>query len=258
MKISRLSLVLALLLLAVPAASQEAAAPPEYFFLVASSVAQEDASDWSAALALTAKAHAKHPDGQSWVTYRELTGGPDEAVRFFFPLNRLAELDQWSSNRQVLTEILGKDRARIVLSDLDLAGDSGESILSYSSKLSRPWPNFQAPKHVWIEEVRVADGKMAEYAALAQRVVRSFNDQASEGYWVVYGNAIGGDSSTLLWMYGFDQFSELDAWESRLSVLDESMGEGDAARLVAAMEAMSSSTTSIWQMEPALSQFVGE
>jgi len=255
---ARICLAFALLLVALPISSQEPPAPPEYFFLVASSVAQEDVPDWIDAMALTAKAHAKHPEGHSWATYRELTGGPGEAVRFFFPLNRLAELDEWPSNRQVLTEILGKDRARIALSDLDLASDAAESIISYSSKMSRPWPDFQAPKYAWVEEVRVADGKMVQYAALAQRVVHAFDEHSGDGYWVVYGSAIGGDSSTLLWMYGFDQFAELDAWESRLAVLDKSMGEGEAGRLVAAMEAISESTSSIWQLEPALSQFAGE
>ena len=255
---ARICLAVALILVALPALSQESQAPPKYFLQVASSVAQEDAADWTEAMALTAKAHAKHPRGQFWVTYRELTGGPDAAIRFFFPFYRMAELDEWTSNRQVLTEVLGKDRARIALSDLDLAADGGESILSFSSKMSRPWPSFAAPKYVWIEEVRVADGMMTEYAALAERVVRTFDEQGSGGYWVVYGTAIGGDSSTLYWMYGFEQFAELDDWESRLAVLEKSMGEGEAGRLIAAMEALSKSTSSLWQMEPALSQFVGE
>jgi len=251
-------LFLAAILIAVPAVSQESTNPPAYFLLVESDIAQEDGGDWADAMALTAKAHEKHPEGRAWATYRELTGGPAEAIRFFFPLNRLAELDEWPSNRQVLTETLGKDRARIALSDLDLATESGDSILSYSSKMSRPWPDFQAPKYAWVEEIRIADGKMVEYAALAERVVRIFNKHSSGGYWIVYGNAIGGDSSALLWMYGFDQFAEIDAWQSRLAVLDESLEEGEAGRLVAAMEALSETTTSIWQLEPALSQFEGE
>lgn len=213
-----------------------------------------ESGDWAEALSIAAKAHAKHPDGNIWATYRKLTGGPEETVRFFFPLNRMGDLDEWRSNRQILIETMGKDRARIVLDDLDLASEVGERVLSFSDKMSRPWPNFQAPKYAWVEEVTVTDGKIVEYAALAQRVVRAFGEHDSKGYWVVYGNAIGGDKATLIWMYGFEQFAEIDAWESRLEALAKALPEGEAARLVAAMGAISESTTSIWALEPHLSQ----
>jgi hypothetical protein len=207
---------------------------------------------------MAARAHAKHPEGLVWVTYRKLTGGPDETVRFFFPLNRMGDLDAWQSNRQILTETLGTDRARAVLADLELAENTAERVLSYSGKLSRPWPDFQAPKYAWVEEVRVADGKMVEYAALIQRLNRAFDEHESEGYWVVYGNAIGGDKAVLTWMHGFDRFAEIDVWDSRLATLAKDMGEGEAARLMAAIEAITETTTSLWQMEPALSQLTGE
>ena len=69
-----------------------------------------------------------------------------------------------------------------------------------------------------------------------------------------YGNAIGGDSSGLLWIYGFDQFAEIDTWSSRLEALSGSLGDSEAARLLAAIEAVSESTVSLWQLEPHLSQ----
>jgi len=258
MKTVQICSLLTALLFALPAAGQETPGPPEYFLLAESMVAPVDAGDWADAVALAAKAHAKHTEGNTWAAYRKLTGGPHETVRFFFPLNRMGDLDEWQSNRQILTETMGKDRARIVLGDLELASDAGERVLSYSSKMSRPWPDFQAPRYAWVDEVRVADGKMVEYAALVQRVVRAFAETDSKGYWIIYGNAIGGDSATLIWMYGFDKFAEIDAWESRLEALAKALPEGEAARLIAAMEAISESTSSLWQMEPALSQLAGE
>lgn len=258
MKTTHRAWALALLLLAAPVLAQPPSAPPAYFFLSESSVSQADSADWAEAVTMAAKAHAKHPNGNVWATYRKLTGGPEETVRFFFPLNRMGELDEWPSNRQVLSEVLGSDRARIALADLDLAESLGERVLSYSDKMSRPWPDFQAPRYAWVDEVHVADDKMVEYAALIQRVVRLFDDNETAGYWIVYGNAIGGDKASLIWMYGFDRFAEIDAWESRLAALDQLMDEGEAARLVAAIEAISESTTSLWQIEPAMSQFEGE
>jgi len=219
---------------------------------------QSDSADWADAVAMATRAHAQHPEGNLWAAYRKLTGGPDETVRFFFPLNRMGDLDAWPPNRQILTETLGKDRARIVLADLDLANEVGERVLSYSGKMSRPWPIFAAPKYVWVDEVKVADGRMVEYAALVQRVVRAFAEHDSKGHWVVYGNAIGGDSATLIWMYAFEQFAEIDAWESRLEALAKALPEGEAERLVGAMEAISESISSLWQLEPALSQLAGE
>jgi len=254
MTIARIAMTLALPLLAAPAFSQASPGPPKYILLSEFSVIQSDSGGWAEAVAMAARAHAKHADGNLWATYRQLTGGPDERVRFFFPLNRMGDLDGWKSNRQVLTEVLGTDRTRMVLADLDLADRADERVLSFSSKMSRPWPDFKPPKYAWVEEVRVADGKMVEYAALVERVVRAFNEHGSDGYWVVYGNAIGGDKSTMIWMYGFEQFAEIDSWESRLDALAKAMPKGEAARLVAAIEAISETTSGIWQVEPALSQ----
>jgi len=259
MKNALICTTLAALLLALPIAGQESTAkPPAYFFMLESTVAQDDAGDWADAVALTAKAHAKHPKGNFWAAYSELTGGPDETVHFFFPLNRLGDLDEWQSNRKIINQSIGRDLGRIAISDLELASDSSERILSYSAKLSRPWPDLQAPKYAWVAQVHVADGKMTEYAALAKRVAKAFEESDSEGYWVVYGNAIGGDSSELVYFYGFDRFAEIDDWDARLEALAKSMADGEAERLVAAMEAVSETTTSLWQLEPDLSQFEGE
>lgn len=246
------------LLLAVPALAQTLSSPPPYFFLIESTIEPADAADWATAVARAATAHAEHPDGNAWGAYRKLTGGPEETIRFFFPLDRMADLDDWEPNRRIVIESLGKKQGRVVLDDLDLATDSADRILSYSAKLSRPWPEFKAPKYAWATEVRVAEGEMAEYAALARRVLKAHEKSQSRGYWVVYGNAIGGDSSVLLYIYGFERFAEVDAWPSRQETLAAAMGEEDAARLAAAMGAISETTTSLWQLEPELSQLAGE
>ena len=247
--------LMAALLLALPVAAQESTDPPPYFLLLESSVTPANAADWASAVTQAAASHARHPQGRDWAAYRQLTGGPDETVRFFFPLDRLGDLDEWRSHREILTMTLGADRARAVISDLDLAVESGDRILSYSAKLSRPWPDFWAPRYVWVEQVTVADGSMVEYASLARRLVGAFDKAASDVYWMVYGTAIGGTSSELLYLYGFDRFAELDAWSSRLEVLGKTMAEGEAARLLAAIEAISETRSSVWQLEPELSQY---
>ena len=249
----RLAVTLAAVLLALPAAGQESSSPPAYLFQLETSITPAEAAVWADAMTLAAKAHAKHPEGNMFATYRKLTGGPNETVRTFFALNQLGDLDDWQSNRQIVTEALGKDRARIVLSDLDASENTAESILSYSGKLSSPDVGFRATKFAWVIEVEVEEGKMTEYAALAKRLAQTSRGQET-GKWLVYGNAIGGSNSVLHYYYGFDQFAELDSWTSRLEALSESLGDFDAARLLAAMEAVSKTTSSLWQLEPELSQ----
>jgi len=246
--------ILTALLLALPAAAEESPHPPGYYLFLESTVATADAADWASAVAQAAAGHARHPQGRVWSAYRKLTGGPDETVRFFFPLDRMGDLDEWRSQNEILTMSLGADRARAVISDLDLAVESGDRILSYSAKLSRPWPESHAPRYAWMEEVTVDDGKMVEYASLAKRLVGAFDEAAEEVYWVVYGTAIGGDSSRLLYIYGFDRFAELDLWSSRLEVLEQTLVEGESARLLAAIQAISETRSSLWQLEPELSR----
>lgn len=249
----RFATVLTVALLALPLQAQEPSGPPAYLFMVESTVAQEDAGDWAEAVTLLAKSHAQHPGGNMWATYRSLTGGPDEIVRTFFPLNKMADLDGWQSNRKIVTEIMGKDRARIVLSDLDLSNSTSERILSFSTKLSHPKVQFKAHRYVWVLEVQVDEGKMTEYAALASRLAE-IQKESQAGTWMAYGNALGGDRSLLYYFYGFDKFGEVDGWPSRLDMASESLGASEAARLLAAVEAVTATTTSLWQLESELSQ----
>lgn len=72
------------------------------------------------------------------------------------------------------------------------------------------------------------------------------------------GSAIGGDNNELHYFYGFEDFAEIDAWPSKQEVLTAAIGEEDAARLLAALEAVSEKTTSLWQLEAELSQLGGE
>ncbi len=253
MKTSRLLWALPISMFATHAPAQEPAAPPPYFLLVESAVAEEDAADWAEALAMTSRAHAEHPEGNTWATYRKLTGGPDETLRTFFALEQMGDLDGWKSNHQIVMEALGKNRARVVLSDLELESASRERILSYSAKLSHPAAGFHPAKYYWTVEVVVENGKMSEYAALARRLIES-RKSTDAGAFLVYGNALGGDNSALTYLFGFDRFAEIDAWPSRLAMASETLGDEEAERLLAAIEAISSTTSSLWQLEPRLSQ----
>jgi len=250
--------VFLILVAATSAPAQESAGAPAYFLLADSTIATQDAGDWAAAAAMTANAHAQHAAGNLFATYRQLTGGPDEAVRVFFPFNKMADLDGWVSNRQVLYETIGKDRGQLVLDDLDLGRDSSERIVAYSEKLSRSPETVRAAKILWVVEVEIEAGSMVEYSALALRVKKAFEQAGGEQTWLVYGNAIGGDRSQLTYFYGFDEFASLDDWPSRMEVLTAAHGEEEAARLSAALESLAKTTTSLWTLESELSQLAGK
>ena len=250
--------VFLILVAATSAPAQESAGAPAYFLLADSTIATQDAGDWAAAAAMTANAHAQHAAGNLFATYRQLTGGPDEAVRVFFPFNKMADLDGWVSNRQVLYETIGKDRGQLVLDDLDLGRDSSERIVAYSEKLSRSPETVRAAKILWVVEVEIEAGSMVEYSALALRVKKAFEQAGGEQTWLVYGNAIGGDRSQLTYFYGFDEFASLDDWPSRMEVLTAAHGEEEAARLSAALESLAKTKTSLWALESELSQLSGK
>jgi hypothetical protein len=257
----RRALVLSILMtfvLAASAPAQESAGAPAYFLLADSTIATQDAGDWAAAAALTANAHAQHAEGNLFATYRQLTGGPDEAVRVFFPFNKMADLDGWVSNRQVLYETIGEDRGQLVLDDLELDQNSSERIVAYSEKLSRPPGSVRASKILWVVEVEIEAGSMIEYSALALRVKNAFEQAGGEQTWLVYGNAIGGDRSQLTYLYGFDEYASLDDWPSRMEVLTAAYGEEEAARLSAALESLTKTRTSLWALESDLSQLAGK
>jgi hypothetical protein len=175
-----------------------------------------------------------------------------------FPFNSMADLDKWVSNRQILYETFGQERGQLALEDLELARDSSEHIVAYSAKLSRPPESVGASKILWVVEVEIEEGSMVEYSALALRVKKAYEQVGGEQTWLVYGNAIGGDRSQLTYLYGFDEFASLDDWPSSMEVLTAAYGEKEAARLLAALESLTRTRTSLWALESELSQLEGK
>jgi hypothetical protein len=107
---------------------------------------------------------------------------------------------------------------------------------------------------MWVTEVRVAPGKLIEYAALWKRLTKAFQVADPGATWYVYGESVGGDRQSHLVLYPFDRFAEVDSWKSRSEVLTRAYGAEEAARLAAALDAISETTKSLWHLEPSLSQ----
>ena len=250
------TLVLFVVLTVAPAfvLAQDPSEAPPYLLVVDGVVEKSAIGSWSKAVVTLVEAHDAHPDGTNWAAFRELTGGPDVRVSFFHGFSKLAELDEWTSNRKILVDVLGPVEGGAVKDALSRGVDSSDRVVSLVNELSRPWTSAAAPNYLWVATVRVADGKMTEYAALAKRVRRAFDEHAGEVHWLCYANAIGGDSSELVYYYGFDAFAEVDSWPSRRGVLSAALGERDGGRLASALEAITETTTSLWRLEPELSR----
>ncbi len=184
--------------------------------------------------------------------------GPMSGSAFFHGFSKMADLDDWTPNRRILVDVLGPVEGGAVKDALARGVDSSDRVMTLVEELSRPWIGAEPPKYLWVATVRVADGKMTEYAALAKRVRRAFDDHAEELHWLCYANVIGGESSELVYYYGFDAFAEVDSWPSRREVLAAALGERDGGRLASAVEAITETTTSLWRLEPELSRLSGE
>jgi len=256
MKIAPYCLVLCAIACTINLFAAEPEAPPQHVYLVESVISSEEGARWAAAVAETSKAHAGHDHGNSWVAYRMLTGGPDDTVWFFFGFNEMGELDDWKSNRRIVIETLGNEAGREVLADLQLEQPPTDRIISYRREMSRPWTDVRGapPANLWVVEVQVAPEKQIEYAALWKRLAKAYEAAHPGAAWYSYGNTVGGDRSVHLVLYPFDLFAEVDDWPSRTEVLTKAYGATEAARLSAALDAISETTKSLWHLEPALSQ----
>ncbi len=253
------SALIAILILAAGfALAQETPGAPRYFLVVDGEVEKTSIGSWTKAVGSLVEAHDAHPDGTSWAAFRELTGGPDVRISFFHGFSKLADLDQWTPNRKILVDVLGPVEGGAVKDALSRGVDSSDRVTTLVDELSRPWPGVKPPNFLWVATVRVADGKMTEYAALAKRVRRAFDEHAGDVHWLCYADAIGGESSELVHFYGFDAFAEVDSWPSRREVLSAALGERDGGRLASALEAITETTTSLWKFEPKLSRLGGE
>jgi hypothetical protein len=255
-KITHCILVLAVLACAVTVSASEPGTPPDHSYVVEMVVGHEEAARWASAVRETAAAHASHPDGQQWSAYRKLSGGPEETVWFVFSFDKMAEIDSWVSSRRIVIDTLGAEEGRRVLADLETDQPSTDRIISFKPELSRPWPEGRTtpPANVWVTEVQVAPGKLIEYIALWKRLLRAYETAHPEAVWMVYGSTVGGDRTKHLVFYPFDRFAEVDEWQSRSEVLTRAYGAEEAAKLAAALDAISSTTRSLWHLEPELSQ----
>ena len=249
-----LALVLALASVSGLASAQEAAGAPPYLLIVDGELEKTSIGPWSRAVAALIEAHDQHPGGRNWTAFRELTGGPDVGVTFFHGFSKLADLDGWTPNRKILVDVLGPAEGNAVKDALAGGMDSSDRLAAFVPELSRPWTGVQPPNYLWVVIVRVADGKMTEYAALAKRIRRAFDAHAGAMNWLCYANAIGGETSELIHFYGFDSFAEVDVWPSRREVLATALGEREGARLASAVESITETTTSLWKLEPELSR----
>jgi len=238
------------------ASAQEAPGAPPYLLVVDGEIEKTSVGSWTNAVVALVDAHDEHPDGTNWAAFRELTGGPDVNVNFFHGFSKLADLDDWTSNRKILVDVLGSVEGNAVKDALARGVDSTDRVAAFVPALSRPWAGMEPPNYLWVATVRVADGKMTEYAALAKRVRRAFDGHAQGVHWLCYADAIGGESSELTYSYGFDAFAEVDSWPSRREVLAAALGEGKGERLASALESITETTTSLWKLEPELSRLV--
>ena len=255
-RVMKKALLLVVVLIAVSSAApaQQAAGASPYLFFAESEVQKTHIGTWTTAVATLVKAHDEHTKGITWSAYRELTGGPDVNVTFARGFSKLADLDAWTSNRRILVDVLGPVEGRAVREDLSTGVSTTDRVVALVEDLSRPAVEEAKPNFLWVATVRVADGKMTEYAALAKRVRRAFDHHGSNLQWLCYANAIGGESSELIYLYPFDAFAEVDTWPSRREVLAAALGEGEGARLASALEAITETTTSLWKLEPELSR----
>lgn len=258
MKRSVISAFVVVVMVSGGAAAQDAPGAPPYFFVVDDEIEKAVIGPWSEAVVTLIEAHDAHPKGTMWATFRELTGGPDVRVRFFHGFSKMADLDDWTPTRRILVDVLGPVEGGAVKDALGRGVESSDGVMTLVEGLSRPWSGSEPPRYLWVATVRVADGKMTEYAALAKRVRRAFDTHAQNVHWLCYANAIGGESRELTFYYGFNSFAEVDSWPSRRDVLASAQGERDGARLASALESITETTTSLWKYEPELSRHAGE
>jgi hypothetical protein len=251
---TRFALTLALLLVAAVGPAGDGPGSSPYLYLIDGTLDKTVLSSWTSAVKTLVAANDEHENGQYWVVYRELTGGPDVRVAFFRGFSTMAELDAWPSSREILVDMLGPTEGSAVREKLTRGMTSSDRVIARVDELSMPWTSDDPPSYVWVATTRVADGKMTEYAALAKRVRRAFEAHAEQLRWICYSNTIGGDSAELTCFYGFDEFAEIDAWPSRRAVLGAAYGERDGGRLASALEAISETSTSLWKLEPSLSR----
>lgn len=250
------STVIAALLVLVAgfALADEGIGSPPFLYVVEAEVEKPHIGVWTSAVRALIQAHDTRPDGARWAVFRKLTGGPNVELMFFRGFSKMAELDDWPSNRRVLVDALGPVEGGAVKDALERGVDSSDRVMSRVDELSSPWIDHDPPKYLWVATVVVAEGKMTEYAALAKRVRTAYQEQAEDLRWICYANAIGGDGAELVFFYGFDSFSEVDGWPSRREVLATSLGDRNGERLASAIEAITETTTSLWKLEPELSR----
>lgn len=249
----RLSTVFAIGVLAVSGAVAQDG-PPPFVFVLESTMSDSDVPIWTLAMQDVAAAHTSHEDGNTWAAYRALTGGPEARFRFFSPLGSLAEMDDWPSNRRIVTEAMGADAAGAALRVLDAGARSHDRLMSYVPEVSRPPAPRPAPyRNVWVLTVTIDAGKMTEYASLLKRVKKAHDDAEDGVHWAVYANAIGGNDMQVELYMPFDRFAELDGWPGTYQVLAARYGVDDAARIIEAMDAISETEGEIWNLVPDLS-----
>ena len=243
---------LALLATLAPARAEDGVTP--FLFVSESHVDRAASGIWSLAVQDVAEAQSRSERGNEWAAYEALTGGPAARYRFYIRLDKLAELDGWTSIRKVVVEEMGADAGAAALRVLDTADTLPDRLAAYSEELSRPPAPREAPyPYYWVLSVRIDDGKLIEYASLIKRIKRAHDAQQPGAHWTAYADAIGGEPGRVELYFPFDRFAELDGWPGTTEALAARYGPDEAARIVEALDAISATTVELWSLVPALS-----
>ncbi len=116
---------------------EQVQAPPAFVFFLHSTVEPAKAGEYSALIQKVKSAHQQYENGVHWIAYNNIIGGGEGAQFFIFAgMEKLGDLDDWPSTRQVLTNALGAEEAAAISKSLSQVAETHTVILALAPSFS--------------------------------------------------------------------------------------------------------------------------
>ncbi len=256
------AMLLALALLtAVAAVAQDeeaaAAAGPRYpfFYVIKAKVDPTKIEEYAGAVGQVVAAHKQHDNGNVWAAFSTLTGGPAAKFYYFVPMQGVGDMDGWTPNAQVMSEVLGEEAAAQSLQTMSNVSKSKNMILAFNPRLSNADPSAPpgAPNFVWTIHAKVEAGMMEKYTALVEKLKEAHQAHENGFNWTAYTPIVGGQAGDVYFFIGMDKMGDIDGWTPVQQIEAAHMGAEMASKARKKAAEIAESTSMILALSPGLS-----
>jgi hypothetical protein len=183
--------------------------------------------DYNQAIQKIVAAHQQHDNGNVWAAYARLTGAGGPKFEFYLPMSKMAEMDAWTPNFQILAAAHGPEEAAKIFQSIQECWTPESLLLAYNPTISNPADGSYRsapPAAAWHLKVVIDRGAVFEYVGMVQKIVEAHKSHENGLRWIGYSNTVGGHGNEFHFYIMMEKVGDFDGWPTNAQVMSDAIG----------------------------------